>query len=287
MLARVRKRGVGKKRGFMSRWKGSRWAFKPAVFLLTRVMNVWMGTLNYRMWRYDPSADPGDDTFAGSALYVFWHEYILLPIYIRPHCRLTMLISQHEDAEVLSHIARYVGMGVIRGSTHRGGAAALRHVIQHGPGISMAIASDGPRGPRRQLAQGCVYLSSRLQIPIVLVAIGYERPWRVRRAWDRFAIPRPFSRIRTVLGPRIQVPADLDREEIEQHRQWIEQRLTELTELAEDWAEDRYVLPDSEALYRHGRGHLWGGPVCSATFSRHPVMVPEGAEVAGGDPYAG
>jgi lysophospholipid acyltransferase (LPLAT)-like uncharacterized protein len=259
---------LAKKRGLMQRFKKSQWAFKPAVFLLTRVMNAWMGSLHYRMWRYDPKADPGDDTFAGPALFIFWHEYILLPIFARPHCRLTMLISQHEDAEVLSHIARYVGMGVIRGSTFRGGANALRQVIQHGPGISLAIATDGPRGPRRQLAQGCVYLSSRLQIPIIPVAIGYERPWRVRKAWDLFAIPRPFSRIRTILGPRIQVPADLERGEIELHRKWIEDRLSELTELAEDWAENRCVLPDSEALYRHGRGHLWGGPVCAATLTR-------------------
>lgn len=277
---------MGRKRGFLRRWRGARWAFKPAVFLLTRLLNAWMGTLNYRMWRYDSAADPGDASFAGPALFVFWHENMLLPLFIRPNCRLTMLTSQHEDAEVLSHIAKYVGMGVIRGSTSRGGAKALRQVMQHGPGISLAIATDGPRGPRRHVAQGCVYLSSRLQVPIVLVAIGFERPWRVKKAWDRFAIPKPFSRARAIMGPRIQVPADLDRAEIEQHRQWIEQRLTELTELAEQWADNRCVLPESEALYRHGYGHLWGGPLVSAIWIRRPKA---NAVCTGfsGDPHGG
>jgi len=223
-------------------------------------MNAWFSTLSLRVRRYDPNADPGDNAHSGPAIYVFWHEYILLPIYVRPHCGLTMLTSQHRDADLVTQLGKYLGMDAIRGSTNRGAIAALRKLFHEGTGRSLAIIPDGPKGPRRQLAQGCVYLSSRMQIPVVPVAIGYDRPWRLRRTWDKFAFPRPFSRARVVLGPRIQVPAEIERSELEQHRQWLEQRLLELTELAEEWAENRCTVTGSETLYRHRAKHLKNAP---------------------------
>lgn len=242
------------------KFKLPQWAVRSGAFLLIRWMVVWMGTLNYRFFRYDPSVDPGDNAFAGPAIYIFWHEYILLPVHVRPNCHLTMLISQHQDAQIVEYIAHSLGMDVIRGSTYRGGTTALLQLIWQGAGASLAIVPDGPRGPRRQLAQGCVYLSSRLQIPIVPVGVGYDRPWRIRRAWDKFAIPRPFSRARLVIGPRIQVPPELEREQLELHRQWFGQQLDELTGLAEDWAENRCTIAGSEKLYRHGPRHLKSAP---------------------------
>jgi lysophospholipid acyltransferase (LPLAT)-like uncharacterized protein len=241
-----------KSRTFLRTLKPPQWMWRSAGFIAIKLLNTWMGTLNYRVWRHDPAADPGDVAFSGPAIFVFWHEYIPLPIYLRPNCRLAMLLSQHQDAEVLSHIAHYAGMEAVRGSTSRGGTTALRALIERGQGMSLAITPDGPRGPRRKLAQGCVYVSSRLQIPIIPIGFGYDRPWRNKKTWDQFAIPRPFSKARAVLGPRIQVPAGLERDDIEQHRVWIEKQLVDLTELAELWALGRYNLRGNEPLFRTG-----------------------------------
>lgn len=208
-----------------------------------------MSTLNFRVFKHDPTADPADANFQGPAIFVFWHEYIPFPIHTRPHCRLAMLLSQHQDAEILSHVASFSGLETVRGSTARGGTAALRELIDRGRGMSLAITPDGPRGPRRKLAQGCIYVSSRLQIPIIPLGVGYDRPWRNTKSWDHFAIPRPFSRCRAVLGPRIQVPADLNRAEIEHHRQWVETQLSSVTETAEQWAERKIDVAGSEPLF--------------------------------------
>lgn len=218
-------------------------------FLLIKSLNAWMSTLSYRARIYDASVDPSQANFRGPAIYVFWHETIPLPIYLRPHCRLSMLLSQHQDAEVLSHVAHFAGLDVVRGSSNRGGTAALREMITRGQGMSLAITPDGPRGPRRKLAQGCIYLSSRLQIPIVPVGFGYDRPWRNRRAWDQFAVPRPFSRCRAILGPPLQMPRELEKQDLEHYRSWVEQQLEMLTTLAEDWAERRCNIVGSEPLY--------------------------------------
>lgn len=237
-------------RQFLRRQSPPKFLWRLGGYWMIKSLNAWMSTLNYRTVRYQREADPADELFAGPAIFVFWHEYIPFPIYTRPHCRLSMLLSQHQDAEVLSHIAHFAGLDAIRGSSSRGGTQALREMIQRGKGMSLAITPDGPRGPRRQLAQGCVYLSSRLQIPIVPLGIGYDRPWRNKSAWDKFAIPRPYSRCRAVLGPRLQIPAGLHRIEIEQHRLNIQSHLNRFTELAEGWAEAKFEIPGSELLYR-------------------------------------
>lgn len=221
--------------------------------LVIKTINVWMSTLSYRAARYDPSLDPAEASFSGPAIYVFWHETILLPIYMRPNCRLSMLLSQHQDAEVLSHVAHFAGLQVVRGSSNRGGTSALRSMIERGQGMSLAITPDGPRGPRRELAQGCIYLSSRLQIPIVPIAVGYDRPWRNRSSWDKFAFPRPFSRCRAIMGPRLQIPPEIEKRDIEHYRLWVQQQLDQLTRLAEDWAERRCNVAGSERLFRQSQ----------------------------------
>lgn len=195
----------------------------------------WMATLSYRGAFYDRAVDPAHPEFRGPALFLFWHEYIPFLFYLRGHCNISMLLSQHADAEWLSQAARHMGFGTVRGSTKRGGAAALLELSRRGKSQNLAITPDGPRGPRRQLKQGAIYLASRAQIPIVAIGLGYDRPWRMN-SWDRFAIPRPFSRARGIVSPPLQIPADIDRDGVEHYRRSVEATLNELTETAERWA---------------------------------------------------
>ena len=90
----------------------------------------------------------------GPRIYIFWHEYILLPLALRGHCHLSMLLSQHGDADILARIAQHFGFDCVRGSTYRGGATALWELEERSRTHHLTITPDGPRGPRRQLAQG-------------------------------------------------------------------------------------------------------------------------------------
>jgi lysophospholipid acyltransferase (LPLAT)-like uncharacterized protein len=220
--------------------------------LLARLaVRTWLDTLDAQVAYYDPAADPAFP--AGTRrIYVFWHEYILLPFHMRGHCRLAMLLSQHRDAGILNEAARLGGFGVVRGSTRRGGASALRQLLDQGELTHLAITPDGPRGPRRTLAQGAVYLASKLQMPLVALGIGFDRPWRVK-SWDRFAIPRPGSRARAILSPEIHVPAGLDRAGVEHFRARIEHLLNHLTHEAEEWAR--------RGNRKLGQYAAWPGPV--------------------------
>ena len=211
-----------------------------AGLLAAKLVQSWMSTLDYRVGFYDRSVDPALG-LGGPRIYIFWHENILFPLYLRGNCRLAMLLSQHRDADILARIAHHVGFDCVRGSTYRGGADAVRELLRKSGRMHLTITPDGPRGPRRRLAQGPIYLASRLKLPLIALGFGYRRPWRIR-SWDRFAIPKPYSRARALVSPPIQIPSDLDRAGIETYRLRVENLLNCLTMEAETWAESGHRI---------------------------------------------
>ena len=82
----------------------------------------------------------------------------LMPLYLRGHCNLAMLLSRHRDADILGPIARHMGFDSIRGSTNRGGAKAMRELMRISrrmnlctrPGRSARPAAHA--GPRADLS---------------------------------------------------------------------------------------------------------------------------------------
>lgn len=251
-------------KGFGKRWLGGLGGLGITGF--TRGL---MGTLEYRVAFYDETVDPVHPAFAGPAIFLFWHEYIPFLFYLRGHCHIAMLLSRHQDAELLSRAARHMGFQTVRGSTNRGGVGALRELFRKSRSrMNLAITPDGPRGPRRRLAQGPVFLSAKLQIPLVAIGLGYDRPWRMP-TWDRFALPRPFCRARAVVSPRLQIPEDLDRAGVEHYRQRVERLLCRLTEDAERWAEAGGGMVGQRPVYRQ--------PARRPPRRRPPVAVEPGS----------
>jgi len=228
-------------------FKGSQWLTKTGGLLASVMMRGWMKTLDSQVAFYEPLADPAHPDHSDPCIYLFWHEYILLPVSIRGHCNVAMLLSQHQDAEFLREAGRFLGFSAVRGSTRRGAVPALRKMLRDLGNMNLGVTPDGPVGPRRKLAQGCIYLSAKLRMPLVCMGYGYDRPWRIRKAWDQFAIPRPFSRARAIFGPRIQIPEEIDRTSLTLYGQQVESLLNGLTREAEGWAKDggRYRWQES------------------------------------------
>ncbi len=237
-----------------------------AGFSICNLTRCWMSTLDCHAAAYDRAIDPAQIDFEGPAIFVFWHEYILAPFYLRPHCNLSMLLSRHRDGDWLAEAARFMGFGVVRGSTFRGGGAALREMTRVAQTTNIAITPDGPRGPRRKLAQGPVYLASTSGIPIIPLGLAYDRPWRMP-TWDRFAVPRPYSRCRAVVGPKLWIPPDLDRAGVEHYRQRVEKLLNRFTHEAEAWAasgtgkQDQFPARPQAAPLDRPFAEMWSRPV--------------------------
>ena len=77
----------------------------------------WIQTLDSKILRYDPYADPVMRGFKGPAIFVFWHEYMLVPCWARRGCDLVLLASRHRDADWLLGLASSFGYEAVRGST--------------------------------------------------------------------------------------------------------------------------------------------------------------------------
>ena len=93
-----------------------------------------------------------------------------------------------------------------------------------------------------------------MRIPIVAMGFGYERPWRLG-TWDRFAIPRPWSRARGVVSRAIQVPANLSRDDLERQRAGVERLLVHLSDDAEAWAGSRAYRAGEKRMRKEPSRH--------------------------------
>src|SRR4029079_19053493 len=110
-------------------------------------IRLWISTMRVRMVSADGRMHPVDPN-ESQFIYAFWHEGLLAPLATRPKIR--VLISQHTDGELIAQIVERLGIGVIRGSTARGGCQALLEMIRSAEGNThLGITPDGPRGPRR------------------------------------------------------------------------------------------------------------------------------------------
>jgi lysophospholipid acyltransferase (LPLAT)-like uncharacterized protein len=188
-------------------------------------------------------------------IYAVWHDSILALMYLRT--KIDVMISHHADGELVTQACQHLGIGVVRGSSTRGGAVALMEMIERAKDRHLLVTPDGPRGPRHVIRPGLVYLASVTGLPIVLLAVGYSRAWRLK-TWDRMAIPWPWSRTYGVVSEPIYVPRGVTHEEIADYCGRIEERFIKLTTLAQRWADaGRRPLPaelltpvDSRALAR-------------------------------------
>jgi lysophospholipid acyltransferase (LPLAT)-like uncharacterized protein len=212
-------------------------AFAGAVLL-----KGWMSTLRIRLDFGEGPRHPPDPRRL-RYLYAFWHEHI--PLASCFDAKIDMLISKHADGEFISQLARHLGKGAVRGSSRRGGSGAMLELIRRcrqKDQNHLGITPDGPRGPRRRVQPGLIFLASKTGLPIVPVGFGYEKAWRMR-SWDRMALPCPYSLATGVFDAPIQVPAKLGQSGLEMYQRFVEERLHQLTDAAERWGTGRARLP--------------------------------------------
>ncbi len=241
-----------------------------SALMTASILRMWMRTLDYKTIYWDGRLDPAvSRPWQQRFIYVFWHEYILFPLYLRGHCDLCMLASPHRDGDFLERIARHLGFHVARGSSYAGRIQGTRVMLRRGGDQHLTLTPDGPRGPRRHFTPGAIFLASRLQVPIVCVGLGLDRPWRLT-SWDRFAIPRPFTRARCLVGKPIHVPPAISATERERYRQEVENQLQRLTLAAESWAQSRNSHPSQIPTVREPRRHA----------NRHVTPCPPGTTPA-------
>jgi lysophospholipid acyltransferase (LPLAT)-like uncharacterized protein len=136
------------------------------------------------------------------------------------------LISPSKDGAWLSEVYRNMGIHAIRGSTRRGGRNALLEMIDAiSQGHTVTITPDGPRGPRYFAKPGIAMLAQETHAPIMLAGIQIYRAWRFS-SWDRFYLPKLFSRISVTF--RMILPEHYAEHSVEQLQKSIQNVLNKI-----------------------------------------------------------
>jgi lysophospholipid acyltransferase (LPLAT)-like uncharacterized protein len=162
-------------------------------------------------------------------IYAVWHGRILLLPYLYGHRGSHVLASRSRDGELVTRWIRRFGLDPVRGSSTRGGGEALRVLTRAlRAGREVVVVPDGPRGPREVLKPGVIALARLSGAPIVPMAVGASREWRLR-SWDEFRIPRPFARCVVRFGEPIHVSRAADRAGEEAARKEVEAALRGLS----------------------------------------------------------
>lgn len=186
---------------------------------------VWaLLSLLSRTWRFESIAEEGAIVLpygqgAGAEIYCFWHQCVLpCTVYFRS-THATILVSRSFDGELVTRVLRLFGFRTVRGSSSRSarqGLLGLMRVIEDGtPAI---FTADGPRGPVYRTKMGPVKLAQLTGAPIGAFHLQPERAWALR-SWDRFLVPKPFTRIVVSWSRYTRVPADLQPEDFEPKRE--------------------------------------------------------------------
>jgi len=163
-------------------------------------------------WRVE-----GETPFLAAAaqaplILLFWHEALpAMPVLWqrarragmrRPGC---VLASQHRDGQLIGRVVAHMGIGLVSGSSSRGGAAGLRGLARAlAAGMHVGITPDGPRGPRRVCAPGAAQLAALTGAAIIPCGALTQRA-RTLNSWDRMRLPLPFGRGALVCGAPLHV----------------------------------------------------------------------------------
>src|SRR5919112_1550329 len=204
-----------------------RLAIRAASFLFPLLIRAVGATLRFRV----EGREHWDEAARGGRLpiYTFWHDRIFAGTYFFRGRRIVIMTSQSFDGEYIARFIQRLGYGAVRGSSTRGGVGALvelSRLVRRGCPAGFSI--DGPRGPRHVAKSGAVLLAKKTGQAVLPFSVNAERFWQVP-SWDRFQIPKPFTRAAVRIGPPIRVAPDADDTELERKRDELQRALDALS----------------------------------------------------------
>ncbi|MDP9254236.1 MAG: lysophospholipid acyltransferase family protein [Verrucomicrobiota bacterium] len=207
------------------------WRARWLIAFGFRLLQLWARTIRYQL---DDRAGVVGTSPNERYIGALWHNrLLLLPFVIQrflPERHGAALISASRDGTLLADLVERFGFEVVRGSSSRKGATAMLQLAEViASGKDVVITPDGPRGPAYELGPGIIFLAQKSGVAVVPVNMEYSSCWRLK-SWDRFILPRPFSRVRVILGlPHWVAPTSTD-EASERERVRLQDAMMRLVE---------------------------------------------------------
>ena len=203
----------------------SSFTFRQRLVLAVVPRLVWaLVSVLGRTWRFETVAEEGATPLpygqgAPVEIFCFWHQCVLPCTFYFRRTRATIIVSRSFDGELVARTLHVFGYRTVRGSSSAGGhegLLGLKRVIAAGrPAI---FTADGPRGPIYRAKMGPIKLAHRTGARIGAFHLAPHRAWTLR-SWDRFLIPKPFTRIAVSWARWTNVPDDLPEGQLEPKRE--------------------------------------------------------------------
>ncbi len=136
-----------------------------------------------------------------SFIVCFWHNRLLMASFCWSWKQdLKMLISSHSDGKIGSNAVSHLGIQTITGSSRKQNLSSLKEIINLlKKNNILAIAPDGPRGPREEVKDGLISLLKKTGVTVL--PLGYSARFKINlKTWDRFILALPFNKFVTVWG---------------------------------------------------------------------------------------
>jgi len=167
--------------------------------LLGIVARVWLWTLRVRV-EVHPSL-PADRPW----VLAFFHGTQFPLLAWKRRRKTAVMVSLSKDGAMQAMALGMLGLDVVRGSTSREGARGLAALIRkvRGNERDVAFAVDGPKGPYGVPKPGAAFLADRTGALLVPMGSAMTRGKVFSKAWDRFALPWPFTTVAVVVGAPI------------------------------------------------------------------------------------
>ncbi len=200
------------------------WVLPYAGLLIVRLLSS-----TCRIKLVDPDNERECICKDGSIIYASWHQRFFPGIkFFATRRPIAILISQSRDGEFIARIVNILGWLAVRGSSSRGGSEGLQRLKELArKGYKIGHIVDGPKGPFGEIKPGLLRIAQVSGMAIVPTITSSERHWTFK-SWDRFMVPKPFSRAIIRFGEPIHVPPDIDENGFEEKRMLIGQRMKEL-----------------------------------------------------------
>ena len=164
-------------------------------------------------------------------VFALWHDELFAVPYKRDGWPIFTVVSRSRDGEFLARVLASQGLGTVRGSSSRGGLAALLRAakLMQEERQHACITIDGPRGPRHEVKDGAIFLAHRVSSYIVPLRVSYSKAKVFHKAWDKFQLPLPFSRVHIQYGDPYRVAeGELTPDVLAKERQILKVKLEEL-----------------------------------------------------------
>ena len=180
-------------------------------------------------------------------IIAFWHgRLLMIPPFPPKNKTINVLISNHNDGELIAKTMEYFNFSFIRGSTNKDGVAALKNILKKIKKKEViAITPDGPRGPRMRINGHIIKIAQMTSIPIIPMTYSTSR-CRILKSWDRFIAAKPFGKGIFIYGEPFFIEKGLDSDGLEKAGIELENRLNTITYKADKIAGVEPVEPDEQ-----------------------------------------